>query len=245
MSGATDAIDTVRMASPLMAKTEDTPKASLLDEYGIGAGLLAFGGLITKAKFAPRVAGKGLLALGMHGLRRTGSKIGHSAVGGLAGAALISPAAYLSAKAGENSKNDKNFNAANFASIAAPAAASGLLSYGMFSNISSSIAQADKTGYKGMVKNIFSPKRNIRYAKHGFDLAGKTFSKVDTSKVSKVKPGFNLSRAKRVKGLMGKQWKGRAGGILALGMLGMEAIAPGMYLGQTLKNKKDGSDGRI
>lgn len=219
LSGASDAIDTARMAGPLVTKTDDTPKASLLDEYGIGAGLLAFGGLLTKAKFAPRMAGKGLLAMGLHGLRRTGAKLGHSAVGALTGAALITPTAYLSAKAAERSKDDKKFNAGNFASIAAPATASGLLSYGMFSNISQSIANADKSGYKGMVKDIVSPKRNIRYSKHGFKLARSAF-----------KPG---------------KVKGRLGGLLALGMLGMEAIAPGMYLNQTLNNKKDGNDGRI
>ena len=213
-----DAVDTARMAGPLVSKADDTPKASLLEEYGIGAGLLAFGGLVSKAKFAPRLMGKGLLNLGLHGLRRTGAKIGHSAVGGLAGAAVITPTAYLGAKAAENSANDKEFDTKNFASIAAPAAAGGLLGYGTFSNISQSIAQADKSGYKGMVKNIVSPKRNIRYSKHGFKLAGRAFT--------------------------GKG-KGRLGGMLALGFMGMEAIAPGMYLNQTLNKKKDGNNEQI
>ena len=233
-----------RIADPILKeKGEDS---SLLGEFGLGAGILALGGLLSKAKFAPRLAaGKGILAMGMHGLRRTGAKLGHSATGGLAGAALLTPTAYLGNKAIEQGENDKKFDAGNFASIAAPAVANGLLGYGMFANISQSVSQADKTGYKGMVRNIFSPKRNIRYAKHGFKLAGKAFGKVDTSRVSKVKPGFNFSRLSRAKGLMGTQWKGRAGGLVALGLMGMEAIAPAMYLNKTLKNKKDDNNGRI
>lgn len=238
----TDAIDATRMASPLISKPDET-STSLLDEYGLGAGILALGGLLSKARFAPRLAGKGLLALGMHGMRRTGARIGHSVVGGLAGAALMTPAAYLGAKAMENGEKDKKFNAGNFAAIAAPAAANGLLGYGMISNIGQSVSRADKSGYKGMIKNIFSPKRNIRFSKHGLKLAGKVFGKVDTSKVPKVKSGFNLSRFTRAKGLMNTQWKGRSAGLMTLGLLGMEAIAPAMYLNQTLNKKKDDSNG--
>ena len=240
----TDAIDATRMASPLISKPDET-STSLLDEYGLGAGILALGGLLSKARFAPRLAGKGLLALGMHGMRRTGARIGHSVVGGLAGAALMTPAAYLGAKAMENGEKDKKFNAGNFAAIAAPAAANGLLGYGMISNIGQSVSRADKSGYKGMIKNIFPPKRNIRYAKHGFKLAGKAFNKADISKVPAIRSGFNMSRIDRAKGLMGAQWKGKAGGILALGMLGLEAIGPGMYLNKTLKKNKDGNNGRV
>ena len=205
-----------RVTEPVTNDREES--TSLLSEYGMGAGLLALGGLITKAKFAPRLAGKGLLNLGLHGLRRTGSKLGHSLVGGLAGAAVITPTAYLSAKAAENAENDKKFNAVNFASIAAPAAVSGAMGYGAFSNISQSIAGANKSGYGGMLKNIVSPKRNIRYSKHGLKLAGRAFK---------------------------KGGKGRVGGMLALGFMGLEALSPGMYLSKTLGNKKENNNGRI
>ena len=232
---------TSRIADPVLRDKGE--KSSLLEEYGIGTGMIALGGLFTRAKFGPRLATKGLLALGMHGVRRTGARIAHAATGAVAGGLLMTPTAYLSAKAMENSENDKEFDAKNFASIAAPAAASGLLGYGMFANISKSIAQGDKTGHKGMVRNIFSPKRNIRFSKHGLKLAGKVFGKVDTSKVPKVKSGFNLSRFTRAKGLMNTQWKGRSAGLMTLGLLGMEAIAPAMYLNQTLNKKKDDSNG--
>ncbi len=240
ISYAPDAVDNARMAAPLITKkNKEREEASLLDEYGLGAGMLALGGVFARAKFAPRMIGKGLLALGFHGLKRTGSRLGHGLIGGAVGGAVIAPTAYLSAKAAEKSQDDKQFSAAHFAQIAAPATASGLLGYGMYANISQSISAADRTGNKGMIKNILSPKRNIRYAKHGLGLAGKTFDHVDTSKVSKIKPGLNLSRYRRAKGLMGTQWKGRAGGLLALGLIGMEAIAPGMYLNQTLSKKEN------
>ncbi len=234
-----------RVAVPMADPDLAPKKTSLLGEFGLGAGMLALGGLITKSKFAPRLARKGLVALGLHASRRTGAKMGHSLLGGLAGAAVVTPTSYLGAKAMEMSEKDKKFDPAHFGAIAAPAVASGLLSYGMYSNISQSIAAADKTGAKGMVKNIFSPKRNIRYAKHGFKLAGKAFGHVDTKGLSRVKKGFNLSRLKRAKQLAGTQWKGRAGGLLALGILGMEAIAPAMYLNQTRNNKKENGNGRV
>ena len=242
--GAESLPGNARLAASLV-DDNPPPKESLLNAYGPGAGLLALGGLITKAKFAPRLAGRGLLAMGLHGLRRIGSKVGHSAVGGLAGAAVVTPMAYLSAKADKNADKDEKFDAKNFAQIAAPSAASGLLSYGMYSNISQSIAGADKTGYKGMVKNIVSPKRNIRYAKHGFKLIGKAFKPANYSNVAKAKPGFNLSRVTRARGLSKASFKGRAGGLIALGLLGLDAISPGMYLNKTLNNKKEDNNGRV
>jgi len=178
-------------------KKQESP--SLLEAAGWSAGATALFNAIPVWK--GRAKGIGMLASGGRMLRNT-------ALGAAAGTAVTLPAEHLVGKASDKYGNDKKFNAGHFASIAAPAVASGTIGTGAFLNTMHQMKQSGKIGTKQMVKNILSPKKVLT-------ATGREFSNIG-----------NLFKTKRF-----------GSGLLAAGMLGLSAIEPAQYIMQTRKKK--------
>jgi len=130
--------------------------------------------------------------------------------GAVVGAAMTAPTEYIVGKMSDKYSDDKEFNAGHFAAIAAPAAVSGTIGTGSFMNTMDQLKNSGKLGTKQMVKNIVSPTKILGTTKREMRNIG------------------NMLKTKRF-----------GAGLLAVGMMGLSAIEPMQYIGQTRKKEPE------
>ena len=131
-----------RMPDTINKQKQIDEAPSLLSTAGWGAA--ATGVFQAKPMWSARETSK-------HRLATAGKFARNLAAGSLAGAAMTAPADYLSGKMADKHKNDKEFNAGHFASIAAPAAVAGTIGTGSFLILSGLISYVTFYNHKKML----------------------------------------------------------------------------------------------